>query len=108
VVMAQVGNSFTCRTEVHRGRYLGWTNNKILLYGNLVSVLLILVLIYFPPLARIFHHEPIPPLLWIWLGFYAPTLYGLDWLRKYFLRRFGATRNKEEQTSRESPDNETD
>ena len=94
VVLAQVGNAFACRTEVHRGRYLGWTNNRLLLFGIMVSILLIMILIYFPPFARVFNHYPIPPVLWIWLGFYGPVLYALDWIRKAIFLRFGRPRIK--------------
>jgi len=88
VVMAQVGNAFTCRTEVHRGRYLGWTSNNLLIFGNFISILFIITLIYFPPLTSVFNLSTIPPLLWLWLGCYAPTIYGLDWLRKATIRFF--------------------
>jgi hypothetical protein len=51
-----------------------------------VELLLILLLVYFPPLARAFNHVPLPLAGWAWLSFYPPVLYSLDWLRKSFLR----------------------
>ena len=87
VVMSQVGNAFACRTEKARGRHLGWLSNRFLLLGVFVEILIILVLIYFPPLAKIFNHIPLPPYFWIGLGLYPFVLYGLDWIRKGFVRR---------------------
>jgi magnesium-transporting ATPase (P-type) len=87
VVMAQVGNAFACRTEKARGRHLGWLSNRFLLLGVFVEIVIILILIYFPPLAKIFNHQPLPPYFWIGLGLYPFVLYGLDWIRKGFVRR---------------------
>ena len=87
VVMAQVGNAFACRTERERGRRLGWLSNRFLLWGILAEIVIILVLIYFPPLARTFNHVPLPPIFWAGLSLYAPALYSLDWIRKSVVRR---------------------
>lgn len=88
VVMAQVGNAFACRAEKARGRRLGWLSNRFLLLGVFVEIVIILVLIYFPPLAEIFRHVPLPPVFWLALSFYPLILYGLEWLRKAAVRRF--------------------
>jgi P-type Ca2+ transporter type 2C len=87
VVMAQVGNAFACRTERLRGRTLGWLSNPSLLRAVTIEVLLILLMVYYPPLRSFFGHAPIPPAFWIILGAYAPILYLLDWTRKLILRR---------------------
>jgi magnesium-transporting ATPase (P-type) len=94
VVMAQVGNAFACRTERERGRSLGWLSNPFLVLGVFIEIAIILILIYFPPLAAVFKHVPLPPIFWVGLGLYAPTLYGLDWLRKSLVRKLG--QNKEQ------------
>ena len=87
VVMAQVGNAFACRTERLRGRTLGWLSNPSLLRAVTIEILLILLMVYFPPLQAFFGHAPIPPAFWIILGAYAPILYLFDWTRKMILRR---------------------
>jgi P-type Ca2+ transporter type 2C len=87
VVMAQIGNAFACRTErdpVHR---MGWLSNRFLLAGIAVEGLVILVLIYWPPLAGLFEHSPLPPVYWLGLVVYAPVVYILEWLRKVLRRR---------------------
>ncbi len=86
VVMAQVGNAFASRTEVNRGRSLGWLSNRYLLLGVAVEIALILALIYQPALAKVFQHAPIPAALWLWMGLYAPAIYGLDWVWKAIKR----------------------
>jgi magnesium-transporting ATPase (P-type) len=87
VVMAQIGNAFACRTErdpVHR---MGWLSNRFLLAGIAVEGLVILLLIYWPPLAGLFEHAPLPPVFWLGLTVYAPVVYLLEWLRKMLRRR---------------------
>lgn len=88
VVMAQVGNAFACRTERLRGRALGWLSNPGLIGSVMIELILVVALVYYPPLASAFDHAALPLVFWLVLGLYAPTLYGLDWLRKmYFSRR---------------------
>ncbi len=87
VVMAQVGNAFACRTERLRGRSLGWLSNTNLLRAVTIEVLLILLIVYFPPLQNFFGHAPIPLIFWVLLAAYAPLLYLLDWTRKMIMRR---------------------
>ncbi|HJS29447.1 MAG TPA: cation-transporting P-type ATPase [Anaerolineales bacterium] len=88
VVMAQVGNAFAVRSEINTGRSLGWFSNRFLLVGVGVEIGLILLFIYFPPLASIFQHVPLPAAAWLWLVFYPFILYGLEWIRKSTLRRW--------------------
>lgn len=86
VVMAQIGNMFACRTEIHRGRALGWFSNPALFAAGGGALIILLALVYLPPLARLLQHVPIPPVLWVWLAAYPLILYGLDWVRKQMLR----------------------
>ncbi len=86
VVMAQVGNAFASRTERNRGSYLGWLSNPALLRGIVIELAILLGLVYIPPLANLFGHIPIPPVLWIGLAFYPLVIYSLDWIRKYISR----------------------
>jgi Ca2+-transporting ATPase len=88
VVMAQVGNAFAVRSETNRGRSLGWLSNRFLLVGVGTEICLILILIYFPPLAKIFQHVPLPFPFWLCLIFYPLILYSLEWIRKSVSRRF--------------------
>jgi Ca2+-transporting ATPase len=82
VVMAQVGNAFASRSEDHRGRSLGWLSNRFLVIGVGAEIGLIISLIYLHPLARVFQHVPLPPILWLWLSLYPVVLYNLERVRK--------------------------
>jgi magnesium-transporting ATPase (P-type) len=93
VVTAQVGNAFAARTERARGRWLGWLSNRFLLLGVALEIGIALLLIY-TPVNDIFGLAPLPWSYWIWLAPYALILYGLDWLRKTFVRRMGMRREK--------------
>jgi len=86
VVMAQVGNAFACRTERNRGRFLGWLSNPPLLRGIAIELVILLGLIYIRPLADLFGHIAVPPVLWIGLILFPLVLYSLDWIRKWFIR----------------------
>ena len=87
VVMAQVGNVFTCRTETERVFHVGWFSNRFLWFAVSIEILLILSFIYISPLAKVFGHVPLPPIYWLGLALFAPILYGLDRIRKSVLRR---------------------
>jgi magnesium-transporting ATPase (P-type) len=87
VVTAQVGNAYACRTEHEHGWSLGYFTNRTLLWGILAELTIIVLLIYVPPLARLFDHVPLPLYFWPWLLLYAPILYGLEWIRKTLMRR---------------------
>jgi P-type Ca2+ transporter type 2C len=86
VVMAQVGNAFACRTERNRGRFLGWLSNPGLLRAIGIELAILLGLIYIPPLANLFSHTAIPPVLWVGLIVYPLIIYSLDWIRKFVIR----------------------
>jgi len=87
VVLAQAGNAFACRSEVNRGRALGWTTNRFLIGGVGAEIGLIMLLIYIRPLAGVFQHVPLPLIFWLWLGLYPFVLYSLERLRKGLARR---------------------
>jgi magnesium-transporting ATPase (P-type) len=87
VICAQVGNALACRSEVNRGRHIGWLSNRLLILGICVEVVILLILIYFPPLAHLFNNVHLPIIFWAWLLWYAPIIYGLDWLRKLIVRK---------------------
>jgi magnesium-transporting ATPase (P-type) len=95
VVAAQIGNAFACRTEKGKVRYLGYITNHFLLAGIAVEIGLILLLIYFPPLAWVFEHLPLPPKYWAGLALFAPILYILDWTRRWIVRRIEWSHNRD-------------
>jgi magnesium-transporting ATPase (P-type) len=89
VVTSQIGNAFACRTFKAHNRQQGWLSNPVLLLGIGVELLLIVALIYVPPLAFAFDHATLPFIFWPVLLMFAPILYALEWMRKALVRRFG-------------------
>jgi Ca2+-transporting ATPase len=87
VVTGQIGNALACRSEESFLHQLGWFSNPLLLAGIAAEILLILAMVYLPPLARLFGHAPLPPYAWIGLAFYAPCIYFLERLRKMLFHR---------------------
>jgi magnesium-transporting ATPase (P-type) len=93
VVMAQVGNAFACRSEKEKGHRLGWLSNPFLLLGIAAEIAIILVLIYFPPLALLFQHVPLPPVFWVGLVLFSLVIYSLDRIRKEVVWRLERARD---------------
>ena len=87
VVTGQIGNAIACRSEKSHLHQLGWFSNPLLLAGIAVEIILILMMVYLPPLARLFDHAPLPWTAWIGLALYAPCIYYLERLRKMLFRR---------------------
>lgn len=84
VVFSQVGNAFACRSEENPFQDLSIFSNTRLVLGILFEIIIILGLIYLPPLAELFDHFPIPWIFWWGLIFYAPIQFLLEWMRKLF------------------------
>lgn len=87
VVLSQIGNAFACRTEKGKVRNMGWFSNSFLLMGVSIEAVLMVALIYVPPLAVLFEHLPLPAPFLAGLASYGVILYLLEWIRKQFVRR---------------------
>jgi magnesium-transporting ATPase (P-type) len=88
VVTSQIGNVFACRSDTGSGRRLGWFTNHYLWGGVVIEAALILALVYYAPLARIFDHVALPPYYWIGLSSFALVIFGLEEERKLAIRFF--------------------
>jgi Ca2+-transporting ATPase len=83
VLMAQVGNVFACRREHRQGRRLIWPSNPFIWAGVGIEMTLFLALALYNMLGP----HPLGLPLWAGLAFFAPALYGLDWLRNGWVRK---------------------
>lgn len=88
VVVTQVGNAFACRAEVNRSHSLGWLSNRPLWFGVGLAIFQLLAVIYIYPLRYIMGHVALPAWFWLWIAPLGLILYGLEWLRKAFVRKF--------------------
>ena len=87
LMASQVGNVFACRSETNGTRRLGVFSNPYLLVGIVSEAVLILITIYYPPVASRFDHLPLPWVYWVGLSLFAPTLYALEKGRKFLVHR---------------------
>jgi potassium/sodium efflux P-type ATPase len=93
IVMTQIGNGFTSRTSVESVFKAGFFKNRLLLWGVLTEVTILLTLIYVPFLASPFGLHPIEPKYWLLLISFIPSVFIFDELRKLILR-FYTSRKK--------------
>jgi magnesium-transporting ATPase (P-type) len=87
VVVMQIGNVFACRTEKTHVRHQGWTSNRTLLGGIAIEVVIVLLLVYFPPLRDGMGHVFLPYWYWAALAVLGFGLYMLEWIRKAVVRQ---------------------
>jgi Ca2+-transporting ATPase len=87
IVACQAGNVFACRSQRQSIGELGWGTNRPLLGAIAIELALLLVLIYFAPLAGIFGLAPLGPFHWLALAAFPLALIGLEEGRKALARR---------------------
>jgi Ca2+-transporting ATPase len=87
VVMCQVGNVFACRSESRHASRLGLASHKYLWFGLAAEIVGILAMVYWPPLARLMEHYPIPAPYWALLVTFPIILFSADWVNKRIIPR---------------------
>jgi magnesium-transporting ATPase (P-type) len=94
VIIAQVGNSFACRSEKGNVRWIGLFSNRPLLAGIAIQILLLLGMVYLRPVAATLELTALPPLYWVGLALFAPGLYGLERSRKWLFRQIRLVKSR--------------
>ncbi len=82
IVACQVGNLFACRSETASALRMPWFNNRLIGLGIAAEVVLLVGLIYLPPLQSVFMTAPILGWQWLLLLLCPPVLFGAEELRK--------------------------
>ncbi|MEG3899540.1 MULTISPECIES: cation-transporting P-type ATPase [unclassified Microcoleus] len=82
IVACQVGNVFACRSERTSIFRLGFFSNHLIWLGIAVEWALILSIIYFPPLQKVFATAPLSPWQLSLLIFCPPLILIADEIRK--------------------------
>ena len=82
IVACQVGNVFACRSERTSIFRLGFFSNRLIWLGIAVEWALILSIIYFPPLQKVFATAPLSPWQWSLLILCPPLILIADEIRK--------------------------
>jgi Ca2+-transporting ATPase len=87
VVMTQIGNLFTQRTEKVSIFKLKLFNNPLLWGGIASEIFLILLIVYTPFLNEFIGTGPFPPHYWLFLILWIPALLIIDEIAKFYKRR---------------------
>jgi len=82
IVACQIGNVFACRSERTSIFRLGFFSNPLIWLGIAVESVLILSIIYFPPLQKVFATAPLSTWQWSLLIFCPPLILIADEIRK--------------------------
>ena len=86
IVMAQIGNAFACRSGSQSIFKLGLFTNRWLLYGIAVEIIMVLSLIYIPPIAHLFNMSPLRYEHWLLIMTFGLILLLLEEGRKLLVR----------------------
>ncbi len=87
IVASQIGNVFVCRSPNQTVRQLGFFTNRIIFYGIAFEIILLLLLIYLPPLQNAFGFAPLGLNHWLLLLTFPILLFIFEESRKV-LRRY--------------------
>ncbi len=87
IVFAQIGNGLAVRTDRRSSFSVGLFSNRTLNLGIISEIVIILALVYLPPLQQVFGTAALPPAYWLVLIPIPFIHFGLEELRKYIVRR---------------------
>ncbi len=86
IIFSQIGMVMNCRTNKQSVFSVGLFSNRLINIGIVVEVLLFAALMYVPFLHNIFGTRPIPSQGWLFLLTIPFIVFGIEELRKAFLR----------------------
>jgi len=87
IVFCQIGVVFNCRTVKQSVFKVGLFTNRQVNIGIVVELLLIVALVYLPPLQAIFHTTALGIKDWLLLCIWPPVIFFLEELRKAWMNR---------------------
>jgi Ca2+-transporting ATPase len=86
IVAAQIGNVYACRTERESIFEIGFSTNRLILFGILTEIILIIVIVYFEPMQKIFNTSSLSLVDWLLLSSFIPVIFFAEEFRKYLIR----------------------
>ncbi|MBM4293782.1 MAG: HAD-IC family P-type ATPase [Deltaproteobacteria bacterium] len=86
-VLFEMVNAFNCRHDYHSLFTVGFFRNRFLVAAVVFSLLIIVAVVQWPPLARMFHTAPLSLQDWLLAGALSLTLFPVVEAAKWFLRR---------------------
>lgn len=87
MALCQWFNVINCQYMTRSALHLGIFRNRWLIAGLAVSITLQAVVLYWPPLSRLFHTMPIPAVDLLGLAAIASSVLWVEELRKWIVRR---------------------
>ena len=87
IVVMQVVNVFLCRSRMRSVFSVGLGGNRLILWGVLLEVALIVLIDYTPVGNLLFATAPLEPRVWLFLLPFAVAMLALEELRKWVARR---------------------
>jgi len=88
IMAGQLGTLLATRTNVRSAFTVSPLRNKWLLAAIMVEVLVLLAVVYVPPLQMLFSTGPLAPVDWLYIYSFFPAIILMEEGRKYLLRRF--------------------
>ncbi len=82
VVATQIGNLFA-----HRARGAGWASNRLVWIGIASEIVVVLLLVYVPPLQSVIGTASVPAGYWLWVVPLIPLLWVADRIREAIMGR---------------------
>jgi magnesium-transporting ATPase (P-type) len=92
VVMTQIGNLFAQRTEKVSAFKMSLFSNRLIWIGIASELALILLIVYTPFMNAFIGTGPFPPIYWLFLILWIPSLLLIDEFAKAIIRRRDARR----------------
>ncbi len=86
IVASQIGNVFACRSEKESVFSVGFFKNRLVLFGMLVEIALILFLTYMPFMQKVFGLAPLGLREWLFLLFFPVIMLLMEEGRKRMAR----------------------
>jgi magnesium-transporting ATPase (P-type) len=86
IIATQIGNVFACRTERESVFKIGFLSNPLILSGIVVELVLINLIVYFPPFQRVFNTHSLTFVDWSFLFMFTPLIFLAEEGRKYLIR----------------------
>lgn len=86
IVVAQIANVFICRDHSRSVAAMPLLDNRIILAGVILEILLLLLAVYTPVGNSLLGTAPFEPVLWWWIIGFAAVMLLLEELRKWLQR----------------------
>jgi len=90
LILAELVNAFNCRSDIHSLFTVGFWPNRFLVASTLLSLVIMVVVIQWQPLAHLFHTRPLEPRDWLLAAGLSLTIFPVVEVTKWLLRRRAA------------------